>query len=172
MYGRRGYFLWDRVGRSTEYTEWQRPLSGVHSIMMEKLAQAGEAGRCMPILLHSVSHHVQSCGVLSSWEGRYPPISTLPLCGVGACMMDIHVHAGLILQEFWHISKLTMTVLFSGFENFWCFHFLRFMLSTVNNRCVIIFAVSRFSVCITYLNCLIIIIRNILNTSQILCMHW
>ncbi len=26
----------------TECTEWQRPLSGVHSIMMEKLAQAGE----------------------------------------------------------------------------------------------------------------------------------
>ncbi len=25
--------------RATEYTEWQRPLSGVHSIMMEKLAQ-------------------------------------------------------------------------------------------------------------------------------------
>jgi hypothetical protein len=23
-------------------TEWQRPLSGVHSIMMEKFAQAGE----------------------------------------------------------------------------------------------------------------------------------
>ncbi len=29
----------------TEYTEWQLPLSGVHSIMMEKLAQAGEDGR-------------------------------------------------------------------------------------------------------------------------------
>jgi hypothetical protein len=27
---------------TTEYTEWQRPFSGVHSIIMEKLAQAGE----------------------------------------------------------------------------------------------------------------------------------
>jgi hypothetical protein len=26
----------------TEYTEWQRPLYVVHSIMMKKLAQAGE----------------------------------------------------------------------------------------------------------------------------------
>jgi hypothetical protein len=24
------------------HTEWQRPLSGIHSMMMEKLAQAGE----------------------------------------------------------------------------------------------------------------------------------
>jgi hypothetical protein len=30
----------------TEYTEWQRPLSGVHSIIMEKSAQAGEGGGC------------------------------------------------------------------------------------------------------------------------------
>jgi hypothetical protein len=35
---------------STEYTEWQRPLSGVHSIMMEKLGQAGEGGGCTPTL--------------------------------------------------------------------------------------------------------------------------
>jgi hypothetical protein len=28
----------------TEYTEWQRPLSGVHSFIMEKLAQSGEGG--------------------------------------------------------------------------------------------------------------------------------
>jgi hypothetical protein len=30
------------IGYTTENTEWQRPLSGVHSIMMEKLVQAGE----------------------------------------------------------------------------------------------------------------------------------
>jgi hypothetical protein len=35
---------------NTECTEWQRPLSGVHSIMMEKLAQAGEG---MGVLAHS-----------------------------------------------------------------------------------------------------------------------
>ncbi len=28
--------------------EWQLPLSGVHSIMMEKLAQPGEGGGCTP----------------------------------------------------------------------------------------------------------------------------
>ncbi len=31
-------------GLLTDYTEWQRPISGVHSIMREKLAQAGEGG--------------------------------------------------------------------------------------------------------------------------------
>ena len=30
------------------YTECQLPLSGVHSIMMEKLAQPGEGGKCTP----------------------------------------------------------------------------------------------------------------------------
>jgi hypothetical protein len=33
---------------STEYREWQRPLSGVHSIMMVKSAQPGEVGGCTP----------------------------------------------------------------------------------------------------------------------------
>ncbi len=34
----------------TKYKEWQRPLSGeqIHSIMMEKLVQAGEDGGCTP----------------------------------------------------------------------------------------------------------------------------
>jgi hypothetical protein len=34
----------DRILHTTEYTEWQRPRSGVHSIMKEKVAQAGEGG--------------------------------------------------------------------------------------------------------------------------------
>ncbi len=68
------------------HTEWQLPLSGVHSSMMEILALAGEsAGGCMPTRFHYFYHHVQSCGIRSSWEGRYtPPFSTLPLyvlCG-------------------------------------------------------------------------------------------
>ncbi len=33
-------------GSTTEYTEWKRPLSGAHSITMEKFAQAGEDGGC------------------------------------------------------------------------------------------------------------------------------
>ena len=117
-------------------------------------------GGCTPTLFHSVYHYVQSCGVLSSWEGQIhsPYFYSIPLW-VGACMMgmcnalwvvtlcmqvenemyggkiwDFDTRRGLILQEFWHISKyITLTVLFSGFENFWCFHFPRFMLSTVND---------------------------------------
>jgi hypothetical protein len=51
------------TSQPTEYTEWQRSLSGVHSIMMEKIAQAGEV-HAHP--LQYTCHHVQSCGVRSS----------------------------------------------------------------------------------------------------------
>ncbi len=34
---------------TTEYTEWQQPLFGIYSIMMEKLAQAGKVGGACPI---------------------------------------------------------------------------------------------------------------------------
>jgi hypothetical protein len=55
------------------HTEWQRPLSGVHSIMIEKLAQAGDF----------IYHHMQSCIVRSSSEDRYTdPISSVPICTV------------------------------------------------------------------------------------------
>ena len=48
--------------------------------MMKKLAQLGEGGGFTPTLFHYNNHHVQSCGVRSSWEGRHThPISTLPL---------------------------------------------------------------------------------------------
>ena len=41
------------LGRVYLPIEWQRPLSGVHPIMMEKLAQAGEGGGCTPTPFHS-----------------------------------------------------------------------------------------------------------------------
>ncbi len=63
------------------HTEWQWPLSGAHSIMIEKLAQAGEVGGYTPTPFHYIYHHVKSCSVRSSWEGRYTsPISSVPLC--------------------------------------------------------------------------------------------
>ncbi len=62
------------------HTEWQWSLSGVHPIMMEKLAKPGEGGRCTPTPFHCIYHHVESCGVCFSWEGRYTPsISALSL---------------------------------------------------------------------------------------------
>jgi hypothetical protein len=39
----------------TEYTEWQRQLSGVHSIVMEKLAQAAKGGGCTPTPFHFIN---------------------------------------------------------------------------------------------------------------------
>jgi hypothetical protein len=78
---------------STEYTEWQWPLSGAHSIMMVKSAQPGEGGAmggCTPSLFHSIYHHKQSCGVHSSWEGRYTPsISPLPLYVLCVCVWHV-----------------------------------------------------------------------------------
>jgi hypothetical protein len=40
---------------TTEYTE-QQSLSGVHSIMRVKLAQAGDGGGCMPTPFHYIYH--------------------------------------------------------------------------------------------------------------------
>ncbi len=70
----------------TECTESGDGLAYVHSIMMEKSTLPGDGGGCTPTPFHCIYHHIQSCSVRSSWEGRYtPPISTLPLyllCGV------------------------------------------------------------------------------------------
>jgi hypothetical protein len=64
--------LW---GGHRVHTEWQRPLPGVHSIMMEKLDLAGEGGVVHAHPHHHIYHHVQDCCVRSSWEDRY----TVPL---------------------------------------------------------------------------------------------
>jgi hypothetical protein len=57
------------VSHHRVHTEWQWPLSGVYSIMMVKSA--------LPLSLYQLSR--ASCGVGSSWEGRYTtPISPNP----------------------------------------------------------------------------------------------
>jgi hypothetical protein len=48
MHGRAEVQIRASAESPTEHTEWQRPFSGVHSIMMEKLAQAGEGGGARP----------------------------------------------------------------------------------------------------------------------------
>ncbi len=75
---------WDRK----VHTDWQWPLSGVHSIMMVKSAQPFESGwdARLPLSLYLPwVHDKPCCGERSSWEGRYtPPISPLTLyvlCG-------------------------------------------------------------------------------------------
>jgi hypothetical protein len=45
---------WDNT---TEYTELQLLLSGVHSVMRVKLALAGEGGGCTPTPSHYIYHH-------------------------------------------------------------------------------------------------------------------
>ncbi len=57
----------------TEYTEWQWPLSGVHSIMMQNSSQAGEGegGGCTPSPFHFIYHHKQSFFLFSGHEPIY-----------------------------------------------------------------------------------------------------
>jgi hypothetical protein len=54
--GREGYL----VLLDTEYSDWQRQLPGVNSIMMEKSAQACDSGRCTPtpITLSTITYKV------------------------------------------------------------------------------------------------------------------
>jgi hypothetical protein len=54
------------------HIEWQWPISGVHSIMMEKSALAGESGGCTsPLPLYLLYHLVQKVAVYAlaeSWQ--------------------------------------------------------------------------------------------------------
>ncbi len=49
--------------RDRVHTEWQCPIFGLHSIMMEKSAQLVRVGGCTPTPFHSSYLHVQSCSV-------------------------------------------------------------------------------------------------------------
>jgi hypothetical protein len=108
------WISWKGEGRvgglcvTTEYTEWQCPISGVHSIMMEKLAQAGNGGRSTPTPFHYIYHHVKSGGVRSSSEGRYAPhisiLSLYVLCLVMSTMLKRRQNEASILASF-SISK-------------------------------------------------------------------
>ncbi len=69
---------------TTEYREWKRPLSDVHSIMMKKLAKASVGGGCTPTLFHYIYHHVQVVVYAPAERADTPPISNIPLyvlCG-------------------------------------------------------------------------------------------
>ncbi len=61
------------------HTEWQRPLSGVHSVMMVKSAQPGEGGECTPSPCHSIYHHEQFVVYPPAEREIHSPISPLPL---------------------------------------------------------------------------------------------
>ncbi len=67
-----------------------------------------------PSPFHYTYHHVQSCGVCSSWEGRHtPPISTLPLYTYVLCGWEIKLslYCGWVteyeicnLADFWMLN--------------------------------------------------------------------
>jgi hypothetical protein len=73
------------------HTEWRRPLSGVHSIMMEILAQVGDGGGCTstPFLLYLPSRTYKVAVYAPAEWADTPPISSLPLyvlCGFEPCI--------------------------------------------------------------------------------------
>jgi hypothetical protein len=79
---RENQFLSKRYGRLYHrvQTELQRPLSGVHSIMMEKLAQAGEGGgaRPPPFTIFTITYKVAVYAPAESADTHSPSfISTL-----------------------------------------------------------------------------------------------
>ncbi len=76
----------------TEYTELQL-LSGLYSIMTEKLTQAGEDGGGEGVHahhFHHIYHHAQSCGVHSSERA-----DTLPLFRLYLYVLCVHTLCSL-----------------------------------------------------------------------------
>jgi hypothetical protein len=72
-----------------KFTEWQWPISGVHSIMMEKSALAGEGEGCTPNHLHyfTITYKV-AVAVYAPAAGRADTLTlfhlyTYALCGPG-----------------------------------------------------------------------------------------
>ncbi len=63
---------------TTEYTEWQRLLSGVHFIMRVKLAQAGEGGGARPPrLIIFTSFSKVAVYAPAEWTDTLTPVSSL-----------------------------------------------------------------------------------------------
>ncbi len=68
----------ERKKREGAYTEWQRPLSGIHSIMMEKLTQAGEVrgvARPSPFTISTLTYKVVVYTLLLRGQITPPPPS-------------------------------------------------------------------------------------------------
>ncbi len=74
----------------------QWPLSGIHSIMMEKSSQPGDCHGCTPAPFHWIYLYVQSCCVRSSWEGRY----TFPIS-----ILSLYVLCGYTPELMWYVSN-------------------------------------------------------------------
>ncbi len=62
--------------------EWQWPLSGVHSTMMEKLVQPGAGGECTPSLFRYAYLHIQKVVVYAPAESadRVPYFYSTSIC--------------------------------------------------------------------------------------------
>jgi hypothetical protein len=70
--------------------------------MIEKLAQAGEGGRCKPIPFHYIYHHVQSCGVRSMQlrgQIHYPYFYSIPICTLCARKISIPTEQKVVKQH-------------------------------------------------------------------------
>ncbi len=92
--------------------------------MMVNSAQSVEDGGCTPSPFHSLYHHEQSCGVRSSWEGRYTsPIATLPF-------FPLWYRVSLYTMS--HINRFTVTSTESTHSGNG--HYLAYILSCWKNQ--------------------------------------
>ncbi len=101
------------------HTEWQWPLSGVHPISMEKLAQPGEGGVCTSTPFHCIYHHVESCGVCSAQRP-----DTLPLFLLYPYMYSVVSSAALQISLCQRMKGLNPRLLQRCTDNTWLYHTL------------------------------------------------
>ncbi len=104
------------------------PLSDIHSIRMKKLAQPGEGWGVHAHPLHSIYHHVQSCGVkapaeralvllsilgseYSIWGPTNPSFSIQPLPEVYKPFNTKYAFSrNLLLPNLWELKKLSLGI--------------------------------------------------------------
>jgi hypothetical protein len=103
---RRGKTLYSLVWLRADHrvhAEWQRPHSGVHSIMMEKLAGVGEGMHAHHLSLNCIYYHVlYEVAVYAPAERTdtypHPFVISSPKYSVGTTVILVSVEAGRIFS--------------------------------------------------------------------------
>ncbi len=117
------------------------PLSGVHSIMMEKSAQA--QARPSP----SLYVPSQSCGVRSSWEGRYiPPVFLLCPCGTLWSYQWTKARLAYMRSNLWsslaHASMMAVVLDRQHTARCTCNTMDKWTMKTTNTKCRLFFKID------------------------------
>jgi hypothetical protein len=89
------YLTQEYMNRNTyesyrEHTEWQRPLSGIHSLMTEKLAQAGEGEGCTPTSVHYTLFTITYKVAMYATAGRADILPLFHIYPYALCGLSLH----------------------------------------------------------------------------------